>query len=43
MTLDEAIAHPFLDPVRSDKSYKEDGSKIDFEFDKMDLNIDQLR
>lgn len=43
MTLEDAIKHPFLDSVRTEKSSKWLGSKIDFEFDKVELNKEQLR
>lgn len=43
MTLEDAIKHPFLDNVRTDKSTKWSGSNIDFQFDKIDLTKDQLR
>ena len=43
MTLEDAIKHPFLDNVRTEKSTKWSGSNIDFQFDKIDLTKDQLR
>lgn len=43
MTLDEAIKHPFMDSVRTDKTQNNFGSKIDFDFDKEDLTNAQLR